>query len=336
MAYLRKVKNGWRAEVERKGVRASKVCDTKAEAQLWAAQEEAAILRGAAGGYPDKTLGDALREYARVVSPRKRGHRPEVLRLQALERDFPELCGKVLHTITPADLALWRDARLETLAGSSVVREINLLRNVWTVARDEWGWCGESPWPKIKLPAEGFARTRRTSWSEVRALLRGMRMRVGVAPVLALEQAGWAYLVAQHTAMRAGEVLSLARSTVDLERRVVTLREHKTLEREGVRQVPITRKAARVLRVLDDAALAAGRDGYFTISGHALDVHFRRARDRLMLQDLHFHDSRADALTRLSRRMDVMRLARISGHRDLRQLLQTYYRETAADVAASI
>ena len=55
-----------------------------------------------------------------------------------------------------------------------------------------------------------------------------------------------------------------------------------------------------------------------------------------MLQDLHFHDSRADALTRLSRRMDVMRLARISGHRDLRQLLQTYYRETAADVAASI
>lgn len=336
MAYLRKVKNGWRAEVERKGVRTSRVCATKTEAQLWAAQEEAAILRGADVGYPQKTLDDALREYARTVSPKKRGHRPEVLRLEAVARDFPDLCGKVLHTITPADLAAWRDARLQAVAGASVVREVNLLRNVWTVARDEWGWCGESPWPKIKLPAEGFARTRRTGWREVRLLLRGLGMRTGIAPVRAQDQAAWAYLVAQHTALRAGEVMGLARSTVDLDRRVVTLHTHKTMEREGVRQVPITRKAARVLRVLDDAALAAGRDGYFTISGHALDVHFRRARDRLLLTDLHFHDSRADALTRLSRRMDVMRLARVSGHRDLRLLLSTYYRESAADVAASL
>jgi integrase len=117
---------------------------------------------------------------------------------------------------------------------------------------------------------------------------------------------------------------------------VATLHSHKTLEREGVRFVPFTRRAARVLAVLDAAAREAGRDAYFTISGHSLDVLFRRVRDRLLIEGLHFHDSRADALTRLSRRMDVMRLARISGHRDLRQLMQAYYRETPAEVAASI
>lgn len=54
------------------------------------------------------------------------------------------------------------------------------------------------------------------------------------------------------------------------------------------------------------------------------------------MDDLHFHDSRADALTRLSRRMDVLRLSKISGHKDLNQLLEAYYRESAADVAATI
>ena len=128
----------------------------------------------------------------------------------------------------------------------------------------------------------------------------------------------------------------MKRSTVDLGKRVVTLHTHKTLEREGVRFVPFTRKAARVLSVLDKAAKDAGRDGYFTISDSSMDVLFRRVRDRLLIQELHFHDSRADALTRLSKRMDVMRLAKISGHRDLNQLLDAYYRETAADIAATI
>lgn len=335
MAYIRKIATGWRAEVQRKGVRKTQVLPTKAQAQQWAAQVEAEILRGAAGALPDKTLADALDEYGRVVSLHKRGHQPEMRRIAGLLRDFPELCGKVMHQITPADIARWRDARRVSVADSTVVRDSNMLRHVWTVAI-EWGWCKESPWQKIKLPTEAMARTRRTSWSEVKAILRTLRYRTGEPPASTQQQAAWAYLVAQHTALRAGEVRSLSRSTVDLHRRVLTLREHKTMEREGARLVPFTRKAARVLAVLDEAAKAAGRDAYLTISASALDAHFRRARDMLMLPDLHFHDSRADALTRLSRRMDVMRLSRVSGHRDLRQLLQAYYRESAADIAASL
>ena len=63
---------------------------------------------------------------------------------------------------------------------------------------------------------------------------------------------------------------------------------------------------------------------------------FRKCRDKLMIEDLHFHDARAEALTRLARRVDVLTLARISGHKDLRVLSEHYYRETAADIARRI
>lgn len=336
MAYIRKLKTGYRAEIERLGVRKSQVFGTKAAALAWAAVEEGKIISGKNEKFPQKTLADTLVRYEREVSPKKRGERPEVLRLVAIQRDFPAMCGKLLHTVTPEDLSAWRDARLKLVSPSSVLRDIAILRNVWTVAINEWGWCSESPWKKVKLPAKGHARTRQTSWREVRMLVRHMGYVTGKAPETPQMQVAWIYMLAQHTAMRAGEVRSLSRSTVDLERRVATLNSHKTVEREGIRFVPLTRKAVRLLRVLDAAAQEAGRDAYFTISDKSLDVLFRRVRDRLLLDDLHFHDSRADALTRLARRVDVMTLARISGHRDLSQLLDAYYRESAAAIAARI
>lgn len=337
LASYTKTKAGVRVQIQRQGVRMSKVFPTKGAAVAWATQQEAKIMSGAAGGWPAFTLAEAFDRYEKEISRHKRGYRAEALRFTAWLRDFPDLCAKVLHKITPDDIGQWRDARRKAVSDSSVVREAAQLRNVWTVAAKEWGWCPEtSPWSKIKLPAKAHPRTRQSSWMETRRIVRHMGYVTGKAPTTPQMQVAWAYLVAHHTAMRAGEVLGLKRSTVDLAKRVATLHSHKTLEREGVRFVPFTRKAARVLAVLDAAAKADGRDAYFTISGHSLDVLFRRVRDRLLIDNLHFHDSRASALTRLSKRMDVLRLSRISGHRDLNQLLAAYYRETAADVAASI
>lgn len=337
VAYFTKTKTGWRAQIERRGVRKSRVFPTKGAAAQWAAQEESKILSGAAGQFPERTLLEAFRRYELEVSRHKRGSKAEGLRFAAWERDFPELCAKVMHTITADDLATWREARRARVSDSSVVREAAQLRNVWTVASREWGWCPEStPWTKVRLPAKGHARTRLPNWGEIRRLVRHMGYVTGKAPCTPQMEVAWAYMVAHHTAMRAGEILSLKRSSVDLERRVITLHTHKTLEREGVRFVPFTRKAGRILAILDAAAKAAERQAYFTISSQSLDVLFRKVRDRLLIEDLHFHDSRAAALTRLSKRMDVLRLSRISGHRDLNQLLRAYYRESAADVAASI
>lgn len=336
MAYIRKLKTGWRAEVERKGVRKSQVFRTKSEAQLWAAAEETAITGEARQQFPSKTLADAIDRYVRDVSSTKRSYKAERLRLESIVREFPQMCGKFMRDIGPQDIAGWRDARLKLVSPATVSREANSFRNLFVVATDEWRWMAESPWKKVKLPQKALARTRRTQPGEVRQLLRHLGFVTGKAPVSPQQQVAWAYLVAHHTAMRAGEVIGLCRSTVNLTTRVATLKSHKTVEREGVRFVPFTKKAARVLSVLDGAARAGGRDAYFTISDKSLDVLFRRARDRLLIDGLRFHDSRADALTRLSKRMDVWRLAKISGHRDINQLLGAYFRESPEDIANAI
>ena len=132
MAYVRKVKNGWRVEVERAGVRVSATRATKAEAMAWGVAEEAALLAGARGEYPRKTLVDAVDRYRREVTDKKAKGRPEVaradnLRFDAWLRDFPGLAAKVFHEITTEDLARWRDARLEKVSESSVLRELQQL-----------------------------------------------------------------------------------------------------------------------------------------------------------------------------------------------------------------
>lgn len=241
----------------------------------------------------------------------------------------PALCARVLHTITAADLAEWRDARLKQVSPASVLREIALLRNVWTVAAREWLWCADpTPWRSLKMPADPPARTRLMGWREIRKLCRWLHYRTGRAPSTGYEAAAWALLLSLRTGMRAGEVLQLHGSAVDLAARVATLSSHKTMHLDGARRVPLTRQAVRLLGVLKGQALP--------ISGASLDAVFRKARDSLLIEDLHFHDARATALTHLARRVDVMTLARISGHRDLALLLRVYYRETSAQIAARL
>ena len=145
------------------------------------------------------------------------------------------------------------DTRLLTVSGSSVVRSQSL-HNVWTVARDEWGWCGESPWPKLKDACGGFARTRRAGWREVRLLLRAWRG-TGIAPVRAQDQVHGPTLGATRTALRCGRGDGpWAGQPLILLRRVVTLHT-KTMEREACAWICLQGPQG-VLRVLDVAALA--------------------------------------------------------------------------------
>lgn len=71
----------------------------------------------------------------------------------------------------------------------------------------------------------------------------------------------------------------------------------------------------------------------FGVSTASLDALFRKAKRLALIEDLHFHDTRREALTRLSKVFDVMELARISGHRDLRVLQNVYYAPSVQDLA---
>jgi integrase len=326
--YIRKVKGGHRVEVERLGVRDSSTFPTKAEARNWGAQLEAEILATKRGAYPRKTLADAIERYVREVSPTKRGARAEGLRFDALRREFPELVGKVLSDIKTPDWVDWRDKRLKVVSHGAVRRDVNLFRNLFTVARKEWKWCGESPFTGFKVPSDNPPRHRRVAMKEVKRICRWLGYVTGRVKGKQ-QQVALAFLVALRTGMRAGELLTLGDKTVDLTKRVARVR-HKTQHLTGrLREIPMTKHAARLLRPYLPGQV-------FTVSSKSLDAMFRKATRALLIEDLHFHDSRAEALTRLARKVDVMTLARISGHKDLKLLLGTYYRESAEDIAARL
>lgn len=329
MAYLRKTKSGWRAEIERHGMRDSKVLPTKEAARSWAAKREADILAGSYERWPRRPVADALERYGREVSPRKATSRFEQLRLIAFARDYPALAAKIISAVTTADLAAWRDSRLATVTRSSVQRDINLLRNVWSIAAREWQWCPEpTPWRSLRMPGNLPPRQRLPNWREIRRIARRLGYVSGQQPTTTMQEAAWAMMVSLRTAMRAGEVLGLTGETVDLKRRVAVLERHKTAEQVGRRTIPLPPAAVRLLAVL-------ARPGpLFSLSSASLDALWRRARDSVLIDGLHFHDLRAAAATALARRVDVMTLARITGHRDLRTLLDAYYRESPEQIAA--
>ena len=78
--------------------------------------------------------------------------------------------------------------------------------------------------------------------------------------------------------------------------------------------------------------MASGREELFRVADSSRDALFRKALGRLGIADLHFHDARGEALTRMSRRVDILTLQKISGHIDIGQIAY-YYRETPADIA---
>lgn len=343
MATFRKRAAGrWRVEIKLAGVRESATRATKAEAAAWARQREADILAHRQGRIVARSVRQALSRYASEVSPTHRGARWEQLRLAKLSRSLPFI-DRPLAEIRTADVAEWRDAAIAgtltdraedgeasprpALAPASVRREMVLLRSVFEQARKEWGWLRDNPMAGIRWPSAGRPRQRRLPGHDLERLLLALDYSVGAAPTRPPHWVAVAVLLAVETAMRAGELCGLTWPAVDLAARVATLPRTKNGD---AREVPLSSAAVALLDGLP-------RDGprVLQVSAKSLDVLFRRARDRAGILDLHFHDTRAEALTRLAAKVDVLTLARIAGHRDLKSL-SVYYRESAADIARRI
>jgi integrase len=302
MATIRKVGSKWRVEIRKAGVNRSKYFDSKMKARAWADSVEARLHRG-------ETLLDALERYAEEISPNKKGARWEQVRLAKLGRD--PIAKKPIQLIDPPDLAKWRDERLKSVSGSSVRREMNLLSSVFQKAIREWGWCDHNPVREIDRPKESKERTRRITADEIERI----QMALGFEGEVATKQHEVAvlFLLAIESAMRLGEMIGLDPKRIHLTKRYVELVDTKN---GSSRNVPLSTAAVKLLQLVPDG---------FTVSSGVVSTLFRRACINAEIEGLRFHDTRREALSRLSKRMDVMNLAKISGHRDLRVLLNTYY-----------
>lgn len=331
MASFRKRSGGWRAEVAKRGIRDSATFPTKAEAQAWATQREAEILAGVAGHSAgvNSSLSDALMRYKREVSPTKAGQRWEEVRLDKLNNELP-FVGERIGDVTVDQIAGWRDAQLKVLKAPSVRREMTLLSSVFEIAKREWRWCKANPVREVKRPGNGRPRDRRVSADEERQLIDRFGYVEGQYPATLLQELAYAFLIALETAMRQGEILSLTKNATFLRQRFVRLDVTKNGDS---RDVPLSRRAVELLEVLVKGAGDGGE--LFKLRSATADAMFRRVRDELGIVDLRFHDTRHEATTRLARKLDVLDLARMTGHRDPRSLM-VYYNATATEVAGRL
>jgi integrase len=325
MGTVRKRGKAYRAEVMKNGVRRSATFDTKAQAFAWIEDAERQIAAGAADGLraPVKaTFGDLLAEYKKTVSVSKKGKRWEDVRIDALSRDA--IAEVSLRELDASHVASWRDRRLRQVSAASVLREWNLLSHACHVAVKEWLWLKENPFSGVKRPAQPKPRDRLASDDEIAAILHALGYGPESPVQTATARVGAAVVFAIETAMRAGEILRLRWS--DISGSVASVRDGKTAA--ASRRVPLSSRALSVLAQLprDDSKTC------FDLQSPILDALFRKAKSRALVQDLHFHDMRHQAITRLAKKLQILDLARMVGHKDLR-MLQIYYNESAEAIA---
>ena len=329
MASILPHRDGYRVQVYVGGQRQSKVCATRREAAQWALEREAEL---SGRKLPDKTLSDALRRYASELDAERGGARWERIRLAAFERD--PLALRRLAALGPDDFAAWRDARLRTqaqrrqttVAPATVAREMNLLRSVLETARKEWRWLRTNPMADVSWPKSPKGRARRITPEEEADLTAAL----GVATLradTATQRVGLAFLLALETAMRSGEILALTWPNVHLADQYVHLPRTKNGD---ARDVPLSKRAVEILRTLP-----LGFGPVFQLDAAARDALWRKTRAKTPHRDVHFHDSRAEAIWRLSKKLDVLELARVIGHRDINSLL-IYYRASASAMARKL
>ncbi len=320
MATFAKRAGSWQAKVCRKGIKRTATFPTKIQAQEWASKTENEIISGHYGLGVRKTLAEAIDAYLKANEDRK-GVKYEQTRLRAFKRDEAALCAKVLPALTIADFIAFRDARMAQVAPATVRREFALLGGVFSYAVERQ-WLQINVLREVKRPQSPKARRRGVAQDEIDAMVQA----------LGDNQIARAFLLAIETGMRQGEMLSLTWDQVHLKERYVRLIDSKNGD---VREVPLSLEAVRIIK-----SMPKDSDYVFTIGAGSLDTLFRRARDGAALvvpsvATLHFHDSRSEGITRLSKKLNVLELARVVGHRDLRSLM-IYYAPSVQDLAKKL
>ncbi len=253
-----------------------------------------------------------------------------------------------MASLRSSDFAQWRDKRLKVVSPATVRLDLAVISHLFNVARKEWGFEGiNNPIEGIRMPTVNNARSRVFYDGEEALLLEVMKpvMRYANGRLSTGCANPWMkplIMLALETAMRRGELLALCWDNIRLTDRVA----HLPMTKNGnSRNVPLSSRAVEILRALPPTL----RGPVFPITANAVQLAYLRAIDRArrlyeesggtdarVMTDLHFHDLRHIAVTRLAEKLpNIVELAAVSGHTDVR-MLKRYYHPKAEDLAKKL
>ena len=309
MASISKRKNGWQVQIRKQGYPAiSKCFDKKAGAEIWARSTESEMDRGRFldRSEADKTtLGDILKRYLLEKSPQKLGFKQEKSRIKSL-LNHP-LSNRPLSTLKSSDFSMYKNLRLQLVSGTTINKELNLIAKVIDTARLDWSINTDNPVRMVSRPKNNRARDRRLHPGELERLLQATQSEC-LSSIL---------VFAVETGLRRGEIANAKWDHLNRIQHILNIPETKT----GVpRQIPLSRKALEVL----DSMPKRSSTSIFGLRSDSITQAFERACSRAGIGDLHFHDLRHEAISRLFEKgLNVMEVSTISGHKTV-QMLKRY------------
>lgn len=328
MASIVKTNKGYSVRFYFDKVRYSKTCKTKRECKDWVIKKTEELIHNSLKAPINKsivsiTFKDLLVKYFYLYlldNPKKKTDR---LRVGKLIREYPELTNKKVVDLTKADMRAWVEKCSRDVSGSTVQKYSSLINNVFKAAINEWDFNFINPLIGIRKPKANLPRERYIEDWEINSLLA----QLGYDQSKALEsikiRIGAAFLFSLETAMRAGEICNLEWDDISPSGLVLKVKTAKT--RSGIREVPLSSKARKII---EQCKLENDTPKVFRLTTAQLDANFRKYRKEAKLKGFTFHDSRATAITKLAKKLDILDLAKMVGHKDPKMLM-VYYRQGA-------
>lgn len=339
MATFRQRDGRWQAIIRRVDLKATKTFDRKVDAVTWArAREREADMAGTTPGKMSGTLAAVIDRYEREMWPVKRWGGSKTDELRVLRRD---LGSRLLSDFSQSMVLTY--ARGLRISPGGVSSRLSYLREVLKTARDLWGArvpldevsAAIGTAKRMKISGKSQARTRRPTEAELDAIIAfaegQTRSMIEIGPIVR---------VLAVVPLRIGELLGIQWPDLDEGKRSVRLRGRKhpdiRVKEQNDQEVPLITFGG-----VDTFALVSGRPRYlpspFPYKAPSVSAAFHFAALRCQIVDLHLHDLRAHALSRLLEAgVPIPLVALMSGHKNWKVLARHYARIDPASVHEAV
>ena len=251
-----------------------------------------------------------MERYESEVIPTHKGNRREIYKSRTLRKNISTIR---LCDLSPSDVRQYRDIRLKTISPATLRRELAVLSSAINHASKEWGiFISTNPVTAISVPRTANARSRRLEADEQNRLLSASNGELRRIIIIALE-----------TGMRRGEILQIRRSHIDFILQTLLIPLTKT---DTPRTIPLSSMA--VVSLKEQISISGNitpirETPLFSLLPDSLSQAFRRLCRRLEIQNLHFHDLRHEATSRLFEKgLNPVEVATITGHKDTKMLMR--------------
>ncbi|WP_180066687.1 MULTISPECIES: site-specific integrase [unclassified Acinetobacter] len=320
--------NSWRMTVRYNGKRYTATRDTKQECIAWANAKllDLKLKESLPEPQIDLTFKKLFEKYYADVGSKMRGYTFILQQLKTFDKYWGNLAYESIHSITSQHITKWRNERLNSVGAGTVHRQMCLYSSVFTYAKNELFLIKDNPFIGVTKPQKPKPRSKLITDAEIHVILEGLNYVKGTVPTKPSHFVAWSFLFAIETAMRKGEIINITRSNIHDDY------IHLPITKNGSsRDVPLTNNAKALL-----ALLPKNSEKIIPQNENSFRLIWQRNLHRVGLNGvIHFHDTRHEAITRFAnqRKLTVEMLAKLTGHKTINTLINTYYNPSASDIA---